>query len=163
MTWITLQIALKIDASNLYCKITLVWLDSSLGVQNHRDELFAKYQCLCQLPTPAVCPLFSDTYNFNLLPFNLPGFASVFFQVLLEFRLRSQGGIVSWLWNYKSSIAGNLAKVYSSAPANDRHSVIFTKMTQYCYSPQLAMHHQPSAGQQLPPDSYYSCCKTNLT
>ncbi len=30
--WITLQTALKIDASNLYCKITLVWLDSSLSV-----------------------------------------------------------------------------------------------------------------------------------
>ncbi len=29
---ITLQTALKIDASNLYCKITLVWLDSSLSV-----------------------------------------------------------------------------------------------------------------------------------
>ncbi len=28
----TLQTALKIDASNLYCKITLVWLDSSLSV-----------------------------------------------------------------------------------------------------------------------------------
>ncbi len=31
-SWITLQTALKIDASNLYCKITLVWLDSSLSV-----------------------------------------------------------------------------------------------------------------------------------
>ncbi len=30
--WITLQTALKIAASNLYCKITLVWLDSSLSV-----------------------------------------------------------------------------------------------------------------------------------
>ncbi len=30
--WITLQTALKIDACNLYCKITLVWLDSSLRV-----------------------------------------------------------------------------------------------------------------------------------
>ncbi len=29
---ITLQTALKIDASNLYCKIRLVWLDSSLSV-----------------------------------------------------------------------------------------------------------------------------------
>ncbi len=28
--WITLQTAFKIAASNLYCKITLVWLDSSL-------------------------------------------------------------------------------------------------------------------------------------
>ncbi len=30
--WITLQTALKIAASNLYCKITLVWLESSLSV-----------------------------------------------------------------------------------------------------------------------------------
>ncbi len=30
--WITLQTALKIAASNLYCKIILVWLDSSLSV-----------------------------------------------------------------------------------------------------------------------------------
>ncbi len=30
--WITLQTALKIVGSNLYCKITLVWLDSSLSV-----------------------------------------------------------------------------------------------------------------------------------
>ncbi len=30
----TLQTALKIDASNLYCKITLFWLDSSLSVEN---------------------------------------------------------------------------------------------------------------------------------
>ncbi len=30
--WITLQTALKIAASNLYCKITLVWMDSSLSV-----------------------------------------------------------------------------------------------------------------------------------
>ncbi len=29
---ITLQTALKNAASNLYCKITLVWLDSSLSV-----------------------------------------------------------------------------------------------------------------------------------
>ncbi len=33
--WITLQTALKIAASNLYCKITLVWLSSSLIVQYH--------------------------------------------------------------------------------------------------------------------------------
>ncbi len=32
MTWITIQNAHKIAASNLYCKITLVWLDSSLSV-----------------------------------------------------------------------------------------------------------------------------------
>ncbi len=31
---ITLQTALKIAASNLYCKITLVWLDSSLSVSS---------------------------------------------------------------------------------------------------------------------------------
>ncbi len=30
--WITLQTALKIAANNLYCKITFVWLDSSLSV-----------------------------------------------------------------------------------------------------------------------------------
>ncbi len=30
--WITLQTSLKIAASNLYCKITLFWLDSSLSV-----------------------------------------------------------------------------------------------------------------------------------
>ncbi len=36
----TLQTALKIDASNLYCKITLVWLDSSLGV----DKIFPQLQ-----------------------------------------------------------------------------------------------------------------------
>ncbi len=33
--WITLQTALKIAASNLYCKITLVWLDSSLSVVSY--------------------------------------------------------------------------------------------------------------------------------
>ncbi len=31
--WITQQTALKIAVSNLYCKITLVWLDSSLSVR----------------------------------------------------------------------------------------------------------------------------------
>ncbi len=30
--WITLQTVLKIATSNFYCKITLVWLDSSLSV-----------------------------------------------------------------------------------------------------------------------------------
>ncbi len=30
--WITLKTALKIVVSNLYCKITLVWLDYSLSV-----------------------------------------------------------------------------------------------------------------------------------
>ncbi len=30
--WITLQTTLKIDASDLYCKITLIWLASSLSV-----------------------------------------------------------------------------------------------------------------------------------
>ncbi len=33
--WITRQTALKIAASNLYCKITLVWLNSSLSVDLH--------------------------------------------------------------------------------------------------------------------------------
>ncbi len=32
--WITLQSALKIAASNMYCKITLVWLDTSLSAVN---------------------------------------------------------------------------------------------------------------------------------
>ncbi len=32
---ITLQTAVKIAASNVYCKITLVWLDSSLSVVSH--------------------------------------------------------------------------------------------------------------------------------
>ncbi len=31
-SWITIQTVLKIAASNLYCKITLVWLDFSLSV-----------------------------------------------------------------------------------------------------------------------------------
>ncbi len=38
--WITLQIALKIAASNLYCKITLVWLDSSLSVSHWNWDVF---------------------------------------------------------------------------------------------------------------------------
>ncbi len=36
--WITLQTALKIAASNLNCKITLVWLDSSLSVVGGIDQ-----------------------------------------------------------------------------------------------------------------------------
>ncbi len=35
VSWITLQTALKIAGSNLYCKIILVWLDSSLNVLQH--------------------------------------------------------------------------------------------------------------------------------
>ncbi len=37
--WITLQIAFKIAASNLYCKITLIWLDSSLSVHTSANYL----------------------------------------------------------------------------------------------------------------------------
>ncbi len=36
--WITLQTTLKIAASNLYYKITLVWLDSSLSVVSGRPD-----------------------------------------------------------------------------------------------------------------------------
>ncbi len=35
--WITIQTSLKIAANNLYCKITLVWLDSSLSVNRPPD------------------------------------------------------------------------------------------------------------------------------
>ncbi len=41
--WITLQSALKIAASNLYCKITLVWLDSSLSVQRIYSKFKIQY------------------------------------------------------------------------------------------------------------------------
>ncbi len=48
------------------------------------------------------CHLFSDTYNFNHATFQLAMFCFSVFQVLVEFHLRSQWGIVSWLWSYNS-------------------------------------------------------------
>ncbi len=38
---VELHNALKIDASNLYCKITLVWLDSSLSVGGELTPIFS--------------------------------------------------------------------------------------------------------------------------
>ncbi len=42
-SWIALQTALKIAAYNLYCKITLVWLDSSLSVHNKKSLYIVMY------------------------------------------------------------------------------------------------------------------------
>ncbi len=41
--WITLQTALKIDVSNLFYKITLVWLDSSLWVYMYTSPQMKTY------------------------------------------------------------------------------------------------------------------------
>ncbi len=54
------------------------------------------------------CLLFFDTNTFNLTTVQLAMFCFSVFQVLMEFHLRLRGGIVSWFWRYKNSIAGNL-------------------------------------------------------
>ncbi len=74
-----------------------------------------KFLCQCYLPTPGMwrfassCLLFSNTYIFKLTTVQLTMFCFSVFQMFVEFRLKSWLGIVSWLWRYKSSIAGSLS------------------------------------------------------
>ncbi len=49
--------------------------------------------------TPS-CLLFSNTYIFNPTTVQLHMFCFSVFQILVEFHLKSWGGVVSWLWRY---------------------------------------------------------------
>ncbi len=70
--WIILQIALKIAASNLYCKITLVWLNSSLSAdknslpgKQHNYRLWHVTDFALRAYISKICVNYNITYECN--------------------------------------------------------------------------------------------------